>query len=212
MKHIAQLLVDQHVVKTNFENPFVWASGIHSPIYCDCRELISQPHVRREIIKGFQSLIHQQKIPHEIIAGTATAGIPWASFMANELDVPMLYVRNKPKGHGAGKMVEGKGVLHKNILVVEDAVSTGGSSIVSVKALRNELQAIVEHVLAIFSWETKASSQKAKEVGIHFHSLTGYMEIVEALLESGKITPQEKNSLQKFHTDPQNWWENVRKK
>lgn len=206
MKHIAQLLVDQQAVKTNFTNPFVWVSGIHSPIYCDCRELISAPHVRKEIIKGFRQLIEEKNLPYDIVAGTATAGIPWASFMATELDVPMLYVRSKPKDHGAGKMVEGKGEHDKNILVIEDAVSTGGSSIVSVNALRNELNATVENVLAIFSWETNKSSEKAKEANITFHTLTGYMEIAEALLESGKISAEEKESLEKFHADPQNWW------
>ncbi len=108
MKNIAQLLVEQNVVQTNFENPFTWTSGIKSPIYCDCRELISLPEARDGIIQAFLDLMEAQNLKCDYIAGPATAGIPWAAFIADRLKIPMLYVRSKPKGHGAGKMVEGK--------------------------------------------------------------------------------------------------------
>jgi orotate phosphoribosyltransferase len=198
MKHIAQLLVEHQIVKINFETPFQWASGISSPIYCDCRELMSIPEARDIVVENFLELIDEEKLPADVIAGTATAGIPWASFVAQTLNTPLLYVRGKPKGHGAGKMVEGRCGNGKNILVIEDAISTAGSSIKSAQALREELGATVEHVLAIFSWDTPQSHENAKSANIQLHPLTDFGEIAEALLESGKITDDEKASLERF--------------
>ncbi len=193
-------------MRTNFSNPFVWASGIHSPIYCDCRELMSLTEARNEIVDGFIELIKTKNLPTDTIAGTATAGIPWAAFVAERLAKPMLYVRAKPKDHGAGKMVEGRGEQNKNILVVEDAISTGGSSITSAIALRNELNATVEHILGIFTWSTPKISENEKEHHIKFHSLTNFSEIVEALESAGKITTEEQASLSRFHENPRKWW------
>lgn len=205
MKEIAQLLVKHDIVKTNFENPFQWTSGILSPIYCDCRELIGIPEARKTINNGFLTLIKENNLPCDIISGTATAGIPWASFVAEKLETPMLYVRSKPKGHGAGKMVEGRGKNNKNILVVEDAISTGGSSIKSAEALRNELNGTVENILAIFSWSTPLSVENSKKANLNILTLTEFSEIAEALLEAGKISESEKTELKKFHSNPKGW-------
>lgn len=203
MKSIADVLVQEGVVKTNFETPFLWTSGIHSPIYCDCRELISLPEARKAVVDAFL-----QKIPekYQAIAGTATAGIPWAAFVAENLQKPMLYVRSKPKAHGAGKMVEGRGVQNSAIAVVEDALSTAGSSIASVKALRDELNAEVAHVFAIFSWDTETAQTRAQEANIELVPLTTFGEICDSLFEHGKISEKEKESLEVFHRDPESWW------
>ena len=203
--HIAQILVDHDIVKTNFTTPFQWASGILSPIYCDCRELMSIPEARDIIIENFLETIEEKNLPTDVIAGTATAGIPWASFVAQVLNVPLLYVRSKAKDHGAGKMVEGRGGQNQNILVIEDAISTAGSSIQSAEALRKELGATVKHVLAIFSWDTPQSHANGKEAQLTLHPLTDFGEIVETLLEAGKITPDEKDSLERFHVNPEEW-------
>jgi len=208
MNEIAQLLVKHKIVKINFENPFTWVSGIRSPIYCDCRELMSLPEAREEIINQFCQEIIEQKMCSDVIAGTATAGIPWASFVAQKLNLPLLYVRAKPKGHGAGKMVEGRCERNKNILVVEDALSTAGSSIVSANALREELNATVSDILAIFSWDTPQAKENAEKGNVHLHYLTKFSEIAEALLEMGKITPEEKESLEQFHSNPKEWGNN----
>ena len=205
MKNIAQLLVSHDIVRTNFKNPFQWTSGIMSPIYCDCRELIGIPEARDTINQAFLEIIETQNLTTDIIAGTATAGIPWAAFVAEKINKPMLYVRSKPKGHGAGKMVEGRGETGKNILVVEDAISTAGSSIKSADALKNELNATVENILAIFSWDTPAAKENAQKANINILTLTHFSEIAEALEESGKITAEEKQQLEKFHKDPTGW-------
>ena len=117
MKNIAEILVQHNIVKTNFKEPFVWASGIKSPIYCDCRELISLPEAREDVVKSFLDLISRENLSADIVSGTATAGIAWAAFIAQELNKPMLYVRPEPKSHGAGKQVEGRGEKGKSVLL-----------------------------------------------------------------------------------------------
>jgi len=206
MKNIAQILVEQNVVQTNFENPFTWTSGIKSPIYCDCRELISIPEARDAIIQAFLDLMETENLKYDYIAGPATAGIPWAAFIADRLKIPMLYVRSKPKGHGAGKMVEGKvSTEDPNIVVVEDAFSTGGSSIKSAEALRAEVGATVTHIMGIFSWSAPQSVTNAQAADITLAPLTEFNEIIEALLEAGKITEAEKEILERFHENPTDW-------
>lgn len=202
MKTIANLLVEHDIVRVEFENLFTWASGIKSPIYCDCRELMSIPEARQAVIDGFLELIKSEELATDAIAGTATAGIPWAAFVAQELNASMLYVRPEPKGHGAGKQVEGRGTTGSHILVVEDAVSTGGSSVKSADALRRELDATVTDILGIFSWSTPAVAEHEKNSGVKFRTLTHFDEIATALLESGKITEQQKDSLERFHANP----------
>lgn len=207
MKEIAQLLVKHDIVRVNFENPFKWTSGISSPIYCDCRELTGIVDAREVVINAFLELIESESLAHDVVAGTATAGISWASFVADRLEIPMLYVRSKPKGHGAGKMVEGRSDKNQNILVVEDAVSTGGSSVKSVEALRGELDANITHILGIFSWSTPLSIENEATHNIKFLTLTAFDEIVEALFEAGKITVEQKESLERFHDNPAEWGE-----
>lgn len=204
MKNIAQLLVEQNVVQINFENPFTWTSGIKSPIYCDCRELISIPEARDQIVEAFLEQI--KTLECDYIVGPATAGIPWAAFIADRLNIPMLYVRSKPKGYGAGKMVEGK-VQHDKpkMVVVEDAFSTGGSSIKSAEALRNEVDAEVTHILGIFSWSTPQSVTNAEAAQVTLAPLTEFHEIVEALMNVGKIDEAQKASLERFHDSPAEW-------
>ena len=207
MEHIAQLLVAENIVRVNFTEPFTWTSGIKSPIYCDCRELISTPTARDQIIEAFLTQLKEHNMPCDYIAGPATAGIPWAAFIADRLKIPMLYVRSKPKGHGTGKMVEGKvRTGNPKIVVVEDAFSTGGSSIKSAQALRDELGAEVEHILGIFSWSTPQAVVNAQAAGVQLAPLTNFDEIVNALLESEKITAEEHVSLERFHANPAEWW------
>lgn len=206
MKTIADILVQNTIVKTNFKDPFVWTSGIHSPIYCDCRELIGIPDARTIVTQSFIQKIEQLG-GCDIVAGTATAGIPWSSFVAAELDMPMLYVRSKAKAHGAGKMVEGRGAKEKHIIVVEDAFSTAGSSIVSANALRHELNARVEHILGIFSWDTPQATTNAHTANVTLHPLTTFDEIAESLRENDSISSEEYAQLLDFHKDPNGWWE-----
>lgn len=214
MKDIAQLLVEHDIVKTNFTTPFTWTSGIKSPIYCDCRELTGLIRARTEIVDQMINQVRTLGISVDAVAGTATAGISWAAWVADRLDKPMCYVRSKPKGHGAGKMVEGRipkpspdsGESRLNILVVEDAFSTGGSSIASAEALRAELGADVTHILGIFSWSTPEFFTRQKHANLEMIPLTNFEEITAALLEAGKISETEKADLETFHRNPRTWY------
>ena len=208
MKNIAKILVENNIVKTNFTDPFLWTSGIKSPIYCDCREIISMTEARSIVVSEMIQLIEKLNINPEFVAGTATAGIPWAAFVAEKENIPMLYVRSKPKGHGAGKMVEGRGENNKNVLVIEDALSTAGSSIKSAQALRDELEANVSYIFAIFSWDTPSAKINAKNNHLELVPLTNFFEIADALENAGKISASEKKELANFHANPTNWWNN----
>lgn len=212
MKNIADLLVQNDIVKFSFDQPFLWTSGIKSPIYCDCRELISLPVLRQTVVDAFITQIEKIFASSsnsletvDFFAGTATAGIPWASFVAQKLDKSMLYVRSKPKGHGAGKMVEGRGAKNSVGVVVEDAISTAGSSVKSVEALRRELAADVQHIFAIFSWDTDLSHTTAAAAQVQLHPLTTFAEIIAAAYAVGKITADQKSSLESFRSDPAGW-------
>ena len=207
MKKIAEILVQTGAVQVNFEEPFTWTSGIKSPIYCDCRELISFPVERNIITTAMTDQISAENIPVAAVAGTATAGIPWAAFVAQDLGAPMLYVRSKPKGHGAGKMVEGKLETGKHILVVEDALSTAGSSIQSVNALRQELAAHVAHIFAVFSWDTPAAKISAEKANVQLHPLTTFGEIIETLVAQNAISEDQKIELEHFRENPSGWWQ-----
>lgn len=206
MKEIAQLLVEHDIVKTNFTSPFTWTSGIQSPIYCDCRELTGLIQARTEVVDQMINQIRMLGLNVDAVAGTATAGISWAAWVADRLEKPMCYVRSKPKDHGAGKMVEGRISPNQNVVVVEDAFSTGGSSITSAEALRAELGAEVTHILGIFSWSTPEFFIRQKHANLEMIPLTNFEEITAALLEAGKISEAEKASLEAFHDNPRDWW------
>ena len=205
MQKIADLLVENKVVRVNFQTPFEWSSGILSPIYCDCRELISLPSAREEIVEALCNVIEKNNLPTDLIAGTATAGIAWSSFVAGKLGCPLAYVRTKAKSHGGGKRVEGRAKAGQNALVLEDALSTGGSSIQSADALRTEWGANVENILAIFSWSTPALAQNAKNAQIKLWTLTDFEEIADSLRRNEIISDSELEKLHEFHQNPTEW-------
>jgi orotate phosphoribosyltransferase len=169
---VADILLKTNAVKINVKEPFTYTSGLVSPIYTDNRVLIGYTEERKMIVEGFVQLVKERGLQPEFLAGTATAGIPWAAFLAAEMDLPMVYVRNKPKGHGAGKQIEGYMPEGKNVLVVEDLISTGGSSLNSVNALRNEGKAVVHEVLAIFTYGFEKAENAFREASVASTTLT----------------------------------------
>ena len=152
MKHIiAEKLLEINAVALKPNDPFTWTSGLRSPIYCDNRLTLSYPAVRREIAEGLQTLILENFPEAEVIAGTATAGIPHAAWVSELLKEPMCYVRSNAKGHGKGNQIEGKVEKGQKVVVVEDLISTGGSVITAVQALR-EAGCEVLGVVSIFTY------------------------------------------------------------
>ncbi len=204
MKEIAKDLLKIQAVKLSPNEPFTWASGIKSPIYCDNRLTISYPKIRTAIAKGIAELISEKYPKVEVIAGTATAGIPHAAWMAAEFDLPLVYVRSKPKDHGRGKQIEG--VLHPGAktVVIDDLLSTGGSVLKAVKAAQNE-GADVLGVGAIFSYQLQAIVDNFRQADLSYFTLTNYSELLEAAVETNYISTTERAALEKWRHDPENW-------
>lgn len=194
---ITRHLLDIEAVQIRTDEYFTWTSGIKSPIYCDNRLTMSYPVVRRKIADGFVELIRKNGWEPDNIAGCATAGIPHAAWLAERLNLPMVYVRSSPKGHGKGNQIEGKVEPGEKIVVIEDLISTGGSSLEVVRVLR-EAGAEVLGVLAIFSYGLERAKENFKAAGVSVETITGYDFLLDMLEKEKKITNAEKNELKSW--------------
>lgn len=204
MRKIAEALLDIEAVKLSPAAPFTWASGIKSPIYCDNRLTVSYPAIRKEIANGIADLIRQNYPSAEVIAGTATAGIPHAAWVADILELPLIYVRSKPKDHGKGKQTEG--VLRENqkVVLIDDLLSTGGSVLKAATALENE-NAVVLGVVGIFSYELRNLQENFAKRNLTFHTLTNFSELIEAAQQKSSFTQAEVDSMFEWKKSPKNW-------
>lgn len=201
---IAERLLEINAVALKPSNPFTWTSGLRSPIYCDNRLTLSYPEVRREIAAGLKALILENYPEAEVIAGTATAGIPHAAWVSELLDLPMCYVRSKAKGHGKGNQIEGKVEQGQKVVVVEDLISTGGSVITAVHALR-EAGCKVIGVVSIFTYGLEKGKETFTNEEIHSVSLTDFSTLVEVAIEKGNIDKNDQASLLAWSKDPGQW-------
>lgn len=203
-QEIAKKLLDIEAVFLNPSEPFTWSSGIKSPIYCDNRLTLSYPTVRDEISTGLVEIIKEQFPDVEVIAGTATAGIPHAAWVSEKLNLPMCYVRSKAKAHGKGKQVEGKAAPGKKVVVVEDLISTGGSCITAVKALR-EAGCDVLGVAAIFTYELEKGKRMLEEHDIKAYALSDYSSLLDVALQNSIIREEELEQLKLWSENPEKW-------
>ena len=201
---IAKDLLEIEAVFLNPSNPFTWASGIKSPIYCDNRITMSYPKVRKEIAKGLARKIKEAFPEVQVIAGTATAGIPHAAWVAEILDLPMVYIRSKAKDHGKGNQIEGRIVEGRKMVVIEDLISTGGSVLEAAEAAKREGAAILG-VAAIFTYELPKGKANFEKAEIPLMTLTNYSVLIEAALEDRYIDEQELTLLKEWKKDPENW-------
>lgn len=201
---IASVLLKREAVALRPSKPFVWASGIRSPIYCDNRILLSYPKARDGIIRGFIALIRKHKIRFDAIAGIATAGIPHAAILADRLNKPLLYVRSAPKAHGKGNQIEGRFEKGSRVLVIEDLVSTGKSSLEAIGALR-KAGARVSDCLAIFSYGFPSSQKAFRKAGCRLTTLTGLKELLEVAVVLKKIAPSDLALVRRFSENPGGW-------
>jgi len=201
---IASLLLQSKAIKLNAEKPFTWASGIKSPIYCDNRQTLSYPQVRRQIALQLTKLIKEFFPDAAVIAGVATGAIAHGILVAEELGLPFVYVRNAPKGHGLGNVVEGRILKGQKTLVIEDLVSTGKSSIAAVKALR-EAGFEVAGMLAIFSYGLPEADEAMAENNCELVTLSNYTCLLETALQEGLINHEELELLAKWREDPHAW-------
>ncbi|WP_409022544.1 orotate phosphoribosyltransferase [Dellaglioa sp. P0083] len=201
---VASDLLEIGAVTLSPKKPFIWASGLKSPIYCDNRLTISYPEIRTRIAKGIAGIICEKYPDTEVIAGTATAGIPHAAWIANELNLPLIYVRTKPKDHGTGQQIEGRLIKGQKTILIDDLISTGGSVIQAVNAAKNE-GADVLGVIGIFSYELAASTINFAEIETPFETLTNYSTLIKVAKEQEKINSDEKLLLDKWRINPSNW-------
>lgn len=195
---IAHAMLKVGAVELNPTELFTWASGIKSPIYCDTRLTISDPVIRKQLANGLASLIKEHFGATEIVAGTATAGIPHAAWVSDILELPMVYVRSKAKEHGRGNQIEGKYAAGQKVVVVEDIVSTGGSSITAVEALR-AAGCEVLGVVCVYTYNLPRAEQAFDEAGIKYVSLTNFDYLIEAANESGAIKEEDIPFLKDWH-------------
>ena len=201
---IAKDLLDIEAIFLRPNEPFTWASGIKSPIYCDNRITMSYPTVRRAIAKGLAAVIKTTYPEVEVIAGTATAGIPHAAWVAELLDLPMVYIRSKAKEHGKGNQIEGRIQPNQKMVVIEDLLSTGGSVLEACEAAKRE-GADVLGVAAIFTYELPQVQENFNQADLPYVTLTNYTALIESALETGAIQESDVALLQEWRKDPAAW-------
>jgi len=205
---VAEDLLEIKAVFFQPNNPFTWSSGIKSPIYCDNRLTISYPQVRKNISESLSRLI-VSKFPNvQVVAGTATAGIPHAALVSNEMNLPMCYVRSKAKAHGKGNQIEGKVETGQKVVVVEDLISTGGSAIAAVDALR-EAGCEVLGVVAIFTYGLEVADANLANYEIEAHALCDYQTLMDVAIEKDYIGEGDRKKLSKWVENPtsETWME-----
>jgi orotate phosphoribosyltransferase len=201
---IAEKLMQVGAVKLNPSQPFTWASGWKSPIYCDNRKILSHPFIRDFIKSELANLVFEKFPDAELIAGVATAGIPWGVLIADQLKLPFAYVRPKPKEHGMGNQVEGDVIAGQKTVVVEDLISTGKSSLQVVDVLKN-LGVEVSGMVSIFNYRFQHATDAFEAAGIELWSLTDYNHLVELAMQRGMVGKEHEEILLKWRSDPANW-------
>ncbi|MEQ7187392.1 orotate phosphoribosyltransferase [Enterococcus hirae] len=203
-KNIAKDLLAIEAVFLSPNEPFTWASGLKSPIYCDNRITMSYPKVRKAIAQGLAEKIKQAFPDVEVIAGTATAGIPHAAWVAEILDLPMVYIRSKAKDHGKGNQIEGRIFEGQKMVVIEDLISTGQSVLEATEAAKRE-GANVLGVAAIFTYELPAGEENFAKAELLLFTLTNYSVLIETALAEKYIDEAELALLKEWKKNPADW-------
>ena len=201
---VAEKLLQINAIKLSPEKPFTWASGWQSPIYCDNRKALSFPYVRELIKSELCNLVFEKFPGAELLAGVATAGIAWGAMAADQLKLPYIYVRPRPKEHGLGNQVEGHLEKGKKVVVVEDLVSTGKSSMQVVKVLQ-EAGLEVIGMVSIFTYEFPESTEAFQQENLAYFSLTNYSALIELAIQKGMVNASQETVLLKWRQDPANW-------
>ncbi|WP_426447509.1 orotate phosphoribosyltransferase [Paenibacillus sp. S-38] len=200
-EQIASDLLKIGAVALRPQQPFTWTSGLKSPIYCDNRLTISYPEIRERIAEGFVQLIRDNFPDAEVIAGAATGGIPHAAWVAQKLGLPMVYVRDKAKGHGKENLIEGHIEAGQKTVVIEDLISTGGSSLKVALAV-NDAGAQALGVLGIFSYQFEKAAAAFGEAGVPFETLTNYSVLLDVAVKNGSVQESDLQALRAWSANP----------
>ena len=203
-REIARDLLKIKAVYLKPEEPFTWASGIKSPIYTDNRVTLAYPETRTLIEDGFVEKIRAEFPDVEVIAGTATAGIPHGAIIADKMNLPFAYIRSKPKDHGAGNQIEGRVAPGQKMVVIEDLISTGGSVLDAIAAAKRE-GADVIGAAAIFTYELPKAEKNFNEAGVKLVTLSNYTELIHLAEQEGYINAEGLALLKRFKEDQENW-------
>lgn len=200
----AEKLLQVNAVQLNLQKPYTWASGWKSPIYCDNRKVLSHPFVRDYIKSELCNVIFERFESAQLITGVATAGIAWGAMVADQLKLPFIYVRPKPKEHGLGNQIEGEFVQGQKAIVVEDLVSTGKSSLEVVEVLKKARIEVIG-IVSIFNYRFDEAATAFVQAGVPVFSLTDYPTLLDLARKKGSIQPGEAEILLKWREDPKNW-------
>lgn len=201
---VAQMLLQIEAIKLRANNPFTWSSGWKSPIYCDNRLSLSYPDIRTAIKEGLEQVIRENFAAAEAIAGVATAGIPQGALVAEAMQLPFAYVRPKPKDHGMENLIEGRVSKGQKVVVIEDLVSTGGSSLKAVEALRKE-GAHVLGMVSIFNYGFDIATRNFHDADVSLVSLSDFSHLLTIAVENNYISESDLVSLKSWRVDPSNW-------
>lgn len=200
----AEKLLQADAVRLSPKSPFTWASGWKSPIYCDNRKVLSLPFTRDYIKSELCNVVFEKFGEADLVAGVATAGIAWGAMVADQLKLPFIYVRPKPKEHGLGNQIEGQFTKGQRVVVVEDLISTGKSSLQVVEVLRqNDVE--VTGMVSIFNYQFQVARDAFEKAGVPFISLTDYPSLLNLAGQKGLIAQEEQEVLLKWRADPANW-------
>ncbi|MBT3464992.1 orotate phosphoribosyltransferase [archaeon] len=203
-EEVAKILLKLEAVKIRPWNPFKFTSGMISPIYIDNRYVISFPKERKQIVDYLMQLIDEKNLEFDVIAGVATAGIHWAAWLAARCNKPMIYIRGKTKGHGRQNQVEGKLEPGQKVLVIEDHISTGGSAIIAVDAIR-DANCVVNDCIAITTYEFEKAKTAFSETKCNIYTLTDFTSLIEMASDDGIIDSADKDLVLKWNKDALNW-------
>lgn len=203
-EYIAKILLDTGVVTFSPQKPFTGASGIKLPLYCDHRILLAFPAEREHITAAYLAAMQQRSAKCDVVAGVAKGGIPYASWIAAALRKPMIYIRDKPKDHGKQNLVEGKLDVGQQVVVIEDLISTGGSSANAVEGVRQS-GGKVEHCIAIMTYGLAEAAQRFQQINCTLTTLTDLSTLLMVARAEGRITATDEAVIRKFAADPWGW-------
>jgi orotate phosphoribosyltransferase len=205
---VAEFLLQIKAIKLQPNKPFTWASGWKSPIYCDNRITLSHPTIRTYIRQKLASLVQEEFGSVSVIAGVATAGIPQGVLVAQELGLPFIYVRSSPKGHGRGNLIEGEFIEGQRVVVVEDLISTGKSSLQAVEALR-EAGLEVAGLVGIFNYGFDAATENFKNAKCRFSTLSNYSALIDYASEHNFASQEDLKLLRQWRENPSEWGDSI---
>jgi len=201
---VAGMLLDIGAVRLNVNKPYRWSSGWKAPIYCDNRLSLSYPEIRDYIKLQLVDLARQKFSDAEAVAGVAIAGVPQGTLIADKLGLPFIYVRSQPKGHGLENMIEGRAVKKQKVILLEDLVSTGGSSLKAAEALKNARMKVLG-LLAIFTYGFDIAVKNFNKANLPLYSLSKYADVLKVAREKGMVSEKDLILLKSWRVDPENW-------